>query len=220
MHALVLMLCTGGVSDRNVVGHFSRLFKYLQYRLTFQDLANMDVLDLARMLRFCSKQYQNAFVIKLAAQHFVKNFNGRLPSNIVDLISVYGFQHKFASLILECAHGSKQAVPIDVHGEWCSKEVLNVPEDCSSAVEISRHLMTWVKEEQRVLVNDLLGAFSQMLASHAFVRNIVISESKKVSRKCHLVILAVDLGRNKKAEARKAIKQKAQNKRAKSKHIK
>jgi endonuclease III len=199
------MLCTGGVNDRNVVGHFSRLFKYLQYRLTFQDLANMDVLDLARMLWFCSKQYQNAFVIKLAAQHFVKNFNGRLPSNIVDLISVYGCQHKFASLILECAHGSQQAGPIDVHGEWCSKEVLNIPEECSSAAEIS---LTWVKEEQRVLVNDLLGGYSQMLASHAFVRNNVISESKKVSRKCHLVILGVDSGRNKRGEARKAVKQK------------
>jgi hypothetical protein len=58
-----------------------------------------------------------------------------------------------------------------------------------------------------------------MLASHAFVRNIVISESKKVSRKCHLVILGVNSGRNKRAEAWKAVKQMAQNKRAKSKHI-
>jgi endonuclease III len=213
------MLCTGGVNDRNVVGHFSQLFKYLQYRLIFQDLANMDVLDLARMLRFCSKQYQNAFVIKLATQYFVKNFNGRLPSNIVDLISVYGFQHEFASLILECAHGSQQAVPIDVHGEWCSKEVLNIREERSSVAAISRHLMTWVKEEQRVLVNDLLGGYSQMLASHAFVRNIVISESKNVSRKCDLVILGVDSGRNKRAEARRAVKQRAPNKRVKSKHI-
>ena len=167
-HVLVTVLCTGGVQDEVIVNHLGPAFRSRGYNLSMYSLSTMPIADLAALIRRCSKWPQNALIIQQAARHFMKYHNGQIPKSIFQIICLYGIGPKMASLLIEAAHGLITAIPADRHVLRCM-HILNwvdVPNDNDSfCTECALQAMEWLPRKDWIAVNDIFGAFSQLLST-------------------------------------------------------
>lgn len=193
---------SGGVLDKVLMSLFPLLLKYFGFGITFAGLSSLSYEELSRLLRGCSKQYQNAYFLSGAAKQFATKHNNLLPKSMESLICVKGFSTKMASLAVEAVYGIRLCPPCDMHlresghylgwGPWCQAD------------EFVHHLMVWMKEEDYVLSNEVVGGLSQLLQSTKEVIAILFAEAKRVGTKCVAALkklqLAIDM-RQQRAES-------------------
>ncbi len=81
---------------------------------TLEDYANADVSEIEGYIRSCGFYKNKAESIKGMAQKILSDFNGRVPDNIDDLITLPGVGRKTANLIVGDVYG-KAAIVVDTH---------------------------------------------------------------------------------------------------------
>ena len=87
---------------------------------TPQDFANIDIQELENLIHPCGFYKNKAKNIKACAQKILTDFNGEVPKNAEDLISLPGVGRKTAHVVMLEAFGIAQGIAVDTHAKRIS----------------------------------------------------------------------------------------------------
>ena len=85
-----------------------------------KDFANIDIKLLEELIHSCGFYKNKAKNIKAAAKKIVSDFDGIVPDNIDDLMSLPGVGRKSANVIMLEAFNSPQGIAVDTHAKRIS----------------------------------------------------------------------------------------------------
>ena len=90
---------------------------------TIQDFADIDIKELEDIIHPCGFYKNKAKNIKLCAKQVIDNFNGVVPQNMEDLLTLAGVGRKSANVILLEAFGIANGIAVDTHAKRVSNRV-------------------------------------------------------------------------------------------------
>ena len=108
---LVAVILSAQCTDKRVNIVTKELFK--QYK-TPQDFANMDLATLESLIHPCGFYHNKAVNIINCSKMIVEKFNGQVPTNFDNLVSLPGVGRKTANVMLIVAFNTP-AIPVDTH---------------------------------------------------------------------------------------------------------
>ena len=90
---------------------------------TIEDFANIDLKELENIIHPCGFYKNKAKNIKLCAKQVLENFNGEVPQNMEDLLTLAGVGRKSANVILLEAFGIANGIAVDTHAKRISNRI-------------------------------------------------------------------------------------------------
>ncbi len=90
---------------------------------TIQDFADVDIQELEGIIHPCGFYKNKAKNIKLCAKQVLENFNGVVPQNMEDLLTLAGVGRKSANVILLEAFGIANGIAVDTHAKRISNRI-------------------------------------------------------------------------------------------------
>ena len=90
---------------------------------TPQDFVDIDTNILENLIHPCGFYKNKAKNIKLCSQKLISNFNGIVPKNMNDLLSLPGIGRKSANVILLEAFGIANGIAVDTHCKRISNRI-------------------------------------------------------------------------------------------------
>ncbi len=97
--------------------------KLFQKYKTIEDYANCNLEDLEDLIHPCGFYKNKAKNIKKCANQILTNFNGEVPSNIDDLITLAGVGRKSANVIMLEVFGQAVGIAVDTHCKRISNRI-------------------------------------------------------------------------------------------------
>jgi len=156
---LVAVALSAQCTDERVNKVTPPLFKRFP---TVKDFAECDIEELEKMIYSTGFYRAKARNIKAAAVRIVEHFEGEVPSEMEDLLSLGGVARKTANVILHTAFEKSEGVVVDTHvARICGKLGL-VPKkmaDDKRAVEIEKLL-------KKIVPKSDWGKFSHWMIHH------------------------------------------------------
>ena len=162
---VVAVMLSAQCTDERVNKTTPTLFKKCK---TIKDFANIDINELEELIHPCGFYKNKAKNIKLCAKQILENFNGEVPNNIDDLMSLAGIGRKSANVIMLEVFGIAEGIAVDTH-----------------AKRISNLVGLSIKKEPEKIEQDLLKIFPKETLkdiNHLFVwhgRNCCIARNPK-----------------------------------------
>lgn len=144
-----------------------RLFSLVK---TPEDLAKLDVSEIEKLIYPCGFYRNKAKILKNLAEILVKDYGGKVPDTMEELLKLPGVGRKVANIVLSRAFG-KDAIAVDTHVHRISNRLGLVR--TKSPEETEKRLMEVVPKEWFSRFNELLVAFGQVIC-------------RPISPKCHL----------------------------------
>ena len=90
---------------------------------TIQDFADIDIKELEDIIHPCGFYKNKAKNIKLCAKQVLENFDGVVPQNMEDLLTLAGVGRKSANVILLEAFGIANGIAVDTHAKRISNRI-------------------------------------------------------------------------------------------------
>ena len=90
---------------------------------TIQDFVDIDINELETLIHSCGFYKNKAKNIKLCAKQVLENFNGVVPQNMDDLLTLAGVGRKSANVILLEAFGIANGIAVDTHAKRISNRI-------------------------------------------------------------------------------------------------
>lgn len=87
---------------------------------TIKDYAEIDIKELENIIHPCGFYKNKAKNIKLCAKQVLENFNGTVPNNMEDLLTLAGVGRKSANVILLEVYGIANGIAVDTHAKRIS----------------------------------------------------------------------------------------------------
>ena len=115
--AVVAVILSAQCTDERVNKTTPALFKRCA---TIEDFANIDIKELEDLIHPCGFFKNKAKNIKLCAKQILENFNGQVPNNMKDLMSLAGVGRKTANVVLLEVFGIAEGVAVDTHAKRIS----------------------------------------------------------------------------------------------------
>ena len=115
--AVVSVILSAQCTDERVNKTTPALFERCK---TVEDFANIDIKELENLIHPCGFFKNKAKNIKLCAKQVLENFNGQVPNNMKDLMSLAGVGRKTANVVLLEVFGIAEGVAVDTHAKRIS----------------------------------------------------------------------------------------------------
>ncbi len=115
--AVVSVILSAQCTDERVNKTTPALFEKCK---TVEDFANIDIKELEDLIHPCGFFKNKAKNIKLCAKQVLENFNGQVPNNMRDLMSLAGVGRKTANVVLLEVFGIAEGVAVDTHAKRIS----------------------------------------------------------------------------------------------------
>ena len=115
--AVVAVILSAQCTDERVNKTTPALFERCK---TVEDFANIDIKELEDLIHPCGFFKNKAKNIKLCAKQVLENFNGQVPNNMKDLMSLAGVGRKTANVVLLEVFGIAEGVAVDTHAKRIS----------------------------------------------------------------------------------------------------
>jgi endonuclease-3 len=128
-----------------------KLFK--KYK-NFEDYAFSNIQDLQESIKEINYYKTKAKNLKKSAEIIINKFNGEIPKNIHDLISLPGVGRKVANVILAEGFNINEGIAIDTHCITVSKRLKLVRKN--NAVNIEKYLMRNLDRTKWNQISNLL----------------------------------------------------------------
>ena len=90
---------------------------------TLEDFVNIDIKELENIIHPCGFYKNKAKNLKLCAEQLLTKFNGNVPNNYEDLMSLAGIGRKSANVIILEVFGIAEGIAIDTHAKRISNLV-------------------------------------------------------------------------------------------------
>ena len=123
---------------------------------TIKDYAEIDIKELENIIHPCGFYKNKAKNIKLCAKQILENFDGVVPNNMDDLLTLAGVGRKSANVILLEVYGIANGIAVDTHAKLISnlmgfskqKEPEKIEQDLLKALPhdllpFVNHLFVW-----------------------------------------------------------------------------
>ena len=117
---VVAVMLSAQCTDERVNKTTPALFERCQ---TIQDFADIDIKELEDIIHPCGFYKNKAKNIKLCAKQVIDNFNGFVPQNMEDLLTLAGVGRKSANVILLGAFGIANGIAVGTHAKRVSNRV-------------------------------------------------------------------------------------------------
>lgn len=121
---------------------------------TPQDFANADIKSIEELFHPCGFYKTKAKNIKATAQILVEKFNGIVPNNMEDLMSLPGVGRKSANVIMLEAFNEPQGIAVDTHCKRIANRLSLSME--SEPKKIEQDLLKIIPKEYYKDVNHIL----------------------------------------------------------------
>lgn len=121
---------------------------------TPQDFINMDIETLEALIHPCGFYKTKAKNIKAYSKRILDVYNGKLPENMADLITLPGIGRKSANVIMLEAFNNPQGIAVDTHAKRISNRLGLSSE--SDPLKIEQDLLKAIPKEYYKDVNHLL----------------------------------------------------------------
>ena len=155
--SLIFTILSARSRDVNTIKVCTKLFK--EYS-TFQKLAKADRKKVEKLIYGIGFYKQKSKYITNAAKMVVKDFNGKLPDDIDDLVKLPGVGRKVANILLIHVH-KKDSIAVDVHVNRISNRlgIVNTKNPEQTEKELKKKIpkKLWTK------VNVSMVAYGQTL---------------------------------------------------------
>lgn len=135
LQLLIATILSSQCTDKRVNEITPRLFARFP---TAQDFADASLEEIETIIKGCGLYRSKARYIRDACRKIVKEFNGQVPSNRQDLMSLPGVGRKTANVVLANAFG-QQAMAVDTHVFRVANRVGLA--DSQNVLEVERQLM-------------------------------------------------------------------------------
>ena len=117
---VVAVMLSAQCTDERVNKTTPELFERCK---TIQDFADIDIKELEDIIHPCGFYKNKAKNIKLCAKQVLDNFDGVVPQNMEDLLTLAGVGRKSANVILLEAFGIANGIAVDTHAKRVSNRV-------------------------------------------------------------------------------------------------
>lgn len=117
---MVAVILSAQCTDKRVNIITKELFKYIK---TPFDMENMDINTLKQYIFSCGFYNNKAKNLKLNAHELITRFNGVLPHNMDDLLSLSGIGRKTANVLLYDLWDISVGIVVDTHVKRLSNEL-------------------------------------------------------------------------------------------------
>ena len=118
---MVVAVCLSAqCTDERVNKVTPTLFKRCK---TIQDFADIDISELESLIHSCGFYKNKAKNIKLCAKQILEKYNGIVPQNMEDLMSLAGVGRKSANVILLEAFNIANGIAVDTHAKRISNRI-------------------------------------------------------------------------------------------------
>ena len=115
--AVVAVILSAQCTDERVNKTTPALFKRCK---TVEDFANIDIKELEDFIHPCGFFKNKAKNIKLCAKQVLEKFDGQVPNNMEDLMSLSGVGRKTANVVLLEVFGIAEGIAVDTHAKRIS----------------------------------------------------------------------------------------------------
>ena len=115
--AVVAVILSAQCTDERVNKTTPVLFKRCK---TVEDFSNIDIKELEDFIHPCGFFKNKAKNIKLCAKQVLEKFDGQVPNNMEDLMSLAGVGRKTANVVLLEVFGIAEGVAVDTHAKRIS----------------------------------------------------------------------------------------------------
>ena len=121
---------------------------------TPEDFANIDIEELENLIHPCGFYKNKAKNIKACAQKVLNDFNGKVPENVEDLLTLPGVGRKTANVVMLEAFGIAQGIAVDTHAKRISNKI--GLSNNSDPEKIEQDLLKIFDKEDLKFINHLL----------------------------------------------------------------
>lgn len=90
---------------------------------TPEDICNMDIVELEKIIHPCGFYKNKAKNIKAMAKELIEKYNGEVPETMEELINLPGVGRKSANVVMLEAFGNPQGIAIDTHAKRIANRV-------------------------------------------------------------------------------------------------
>ena len=115
--AVVAVILSAQCTDERVNKTTPALFERCK---TVEDFANLDIKELEDFIHPCGFFKNKAKNIKLCAKQVLEKFNGQVPNNMEDLMSLAGVGRKTANVVMLEVFGVAEGIAVDTHAKRIS----------------------------------------------------------------------------------------------------
>ena len=115
--AVVAVILSAQCTDERVNKTTPALFERCK---TVEDFANIDVKELEDFIHPCGFFKNKSKSIKLCANQVLEKFNGQVPNNMKDLMSLAGVGRKTANVVMLEVFGIAEGIAVDTHAKRIS----------------------------------------------------------------------------------------------------
>ena len=150
---IIATILSAQCTDERVNKTTPNLFNKLR---TPYDFSKVDINELETLIRPCGFYKNKAKNIKLCSQKILEDFNGKVPENMHDLLSLPGVGRKTANVVLLEAFNNPCGIAIDTHAKRISyliglsyqKDPIKIEQDLlnlfpSEYIRDINHLFMW-----------------------------------------------------------------------------
>ena len=121
---------------------------------TVYDFNNMDLSTLEDLIHPCGFYKNKAKNLKAAAKTIIEKYNGKVPDNMDELITIPGVGRKSANVIMLEAFHNPQGIAVDTHTKRISNRIGFSKE--SDPLKVEQDLLKIIPKEYYYDVNHLL----------------------------------------------------------------
>lgn len=143
-HVLISTLLSARTQDATTLAASARLFKAAP---TPQAVARLTVKQIEKLIFPVGFFRNKAKFVKAASQRLVEKFDGRVPGNLDDLVTLPGVGRKTATLVLIVAFHSTQHICVDIHVHRISNRLgwvkTRTPEETEQALYRATNARWW-----------------------------------------------------------------------------
>ena len=117
---VVAVMLSAQCTDERVNLTTPALFKRCK---TIEDFANIDIKELEDLIHPCGFYRNKAKNIKLCAKQIIENFDGKVPSDMDNLLTLAGVGRKSANVIMLEVFGIAEGIAVDTHCKRISNRI-------------------------------------------------------------------------------------------------
>lgn len=149
--AVVAVVLSAQCTDERVNKTTPNLFARCK---SVQDFADIDIKELENLIHPCGFYRNKAANIKACAKKILKEFNGKVPSTMEELLTLPGVGRKTANVVLLEVFGIANGIAVDTHAKRISNKL--GLSDNSTPEKIEQDLLKIFDKEDLKSINHLL----------------------------------------------------------------
>jgi len=156
--ALITTMLSPRVKDEITYRVAEELFRRAP---TPEKLAEMRIEEIEEIVKPLGLYKQKAKNVKLASERIVKEYEGKVPDTLEELLKFRGVGRKVANIVLSIM--GKPAIAVDTHVYRIITKRWRILEEAKDPFEVEKFLMENLPKEMWIKVNVLLVAFGQAI---------------------------------------------------------